>query len=113
MTMKKLFKCSVCNFIHEGEGPFDKCPKCGMGSEKFVELSAEDAKKVYQSEKTNDIHMEIISLTNQIIALSLEGIELNLDPNCVNSFKQAIAESYVIKQRAKAEIEGHVGKGKW
>lgn len=111
--MKKLFKCSVCNFIHEGEGPFDKCPKCGMGSEKFVELSPEAAGKVYTSERTNDIHMEIIDLTNKIIKLSLEGIELDLDPNCVGAFKSAIAEGYIIKQRCKAEIEGHVGKGKW
>jgi len=111
--MKKLFKCSVCGFIHEGENPLDKCPKCGMGSEKFVELSAESADKVYKSEKTNDIHMEIIDLTNRIIELSLEGIELKLDPNCVSCFQQAIAEGYVIKQRAKAEIEGHISKGKW
>ena len=111
--MKKLFKCSVCNFIHEGDQPLDKCPKCGMGSEKFVELSAENADKVYKSERTNDIHMEIIDLANKIVKLSLEGIELNLDPNCVSSFKQATAEVYIIKQRAKAEIENHIGKGKW
>jgi len=111
--MKKLFKCSVCNFIHEGDSPFDKCPKCGMGSEKFVELSTENADKVYKSERTNDIHMEIISLISKIHKLSLEGIKLNLDPNCVSSFQQAIAEGYIIKQRAKAEIEGHIGKGKW
>ncbi|WP_378954802.1 rubredoxin-like domain-containing protein [Pelosinus sp. sgz500959] len=111
--MKKLFKCSVCNFMHEGEGPYDTCPKCGAGSEKFVELSAEAADKVYQSERTNDIHMEIIALTDKIIKLSLEGIELNLDPNCVSILQKAVAEGYVIKQRAKAELEGHIGKGKW
>lgn len=111
--MKKLFKCSVCGFIHEGDSPFDKCPKCGMGSEKFVELSADDAAKVYKSERTNDIHMEIIDLTNKIIKLSLEGIELKLDPNCVTTFQKATAESYIMKQRSKAEIESHIGKGKW
>ena len=111
--MKKLFKCSVCGFMHEGEAAYDKCPKCGMGAEKFAELSAEAAAKVYQSERTNDIHMEIISLTDKIIKLSLEGIELKLDPNCVSILQQAVAESYVIKQRLKEEIEGHIGKGKW
>lgn len=111
--MKKLFKCSVCNFTWEGDNAPDKCPKCGQPHEKFAELSKENADKVYNSERTNDIHMEIIALTNQIVKLSREGIELNLDPNCVSAFQQAIQESYLIKQRCKAEIEGHVGRGKW
>lgn len=37
---KKKFKCSVCGYIYEGEElPADyKCPICGMGSDKFVEI---------------------------------------------------------------------------
>lgn len=37
---KKRFKCSVCGYIYEGEElPEDyKCPICGMGSDKFVEI---------------------------------------------------------------------------
>lgn len=111
--MKKLFKCSVCSFIHEGENAPDKCPKCGQPQEKFVELSAEDADKVCKSERTNDLHMEIIALTEKIVKLSKEGIEINLDPPCVSGFTQAKNEAYVIKQRAKAEIENHIKKGKW
>ena len=111
--MKKLFKCSVCNFIWEGDNAPATCPKCGQPHEKFAELSQENADKVYNSERTNDIHMEIIALTNQIVKLSREGIELNLDPNCVSAFQQAIKEAYLTKQRCKAEIEGHVGRGKW
>ena len=57
--------------------------------------------------------MEMITLIDKVIELAYEGIELNLDPNCVNTFKQAVDEGYVIKQRAKAELEGHIGKGKW
>jgi len=111
--MKKLFKCSVCSYIHEGENAPDKCPKCGQGKENFVELSAEVTALVYKSERTNDLHMEIITLMEKIVKLSKEGIELNLDPNCVLSFTQAKNEAYVIKQRAKAEIENHMKKGKW
>ncbi|CUH94730.1 hypothetical protein P22_0796 [Propionispora sp. 2/2-37] len=111
--MKKLFKCTVCNFIWEGENPPAVCPKCGQPHEKFAELTSENADKVYKSERTNDIHAEIITLIDRIIALSREGIELDLDPACVSGFKQAISEGYIIKQRAKAEIENHIGKGKW
>lgn len=111
--MKRLFKCSVCNFVWEGEAAPAVCPKCGQPHEKFVELQSDASDKIYKSERTNDIHMEIVALVDKIIALSREGIELNLDPACVSGFKQAINEGYVIKQRSKAEIENHIGKGKW
>ena len=111
--MKKLYKCSVCNFIWEGESAPDICPKCGQSHEKFAQLTPEDAAKVYKSEKTNDIHMEIITLIDKVITLSREGIDLDLDPACVSAFKQATNDGYIIKQRSKAEIENHIGKGKW
>jgi rubredoxin len=111
--MKKLFKCSVCNFVWQGEIAPDICPKCGQPHEKFAELTAENAGKIYKSERTNDIHMEIITLIDKVIVLSHEGVKLDLDPACVNGFKQAINEGYTIKQRSKAEIENHIGKGKW
>ncbi|MBP2627291.1 MAG: hypothetical protein H6Q68_2002 [Firmicutes bacterium] len=111
--MKKLFKCSVCNFVCEGETAPAVCPKCGQPHEKFNELPTESADKVYASERTNDIHMEIISLIDKVIALSHEGINLNLDPACVGTFTKAINEGYIVKQRSKAEIENHITKGKW
>ncbi len=109
----KIFKCSVCGFMDEGEEAPEKCPKCGAPKEKFVELSEEDAKKVYDSDRTNDIHMEIINLSMAIAELAQEGIEINLDPPCVDLFHKALDEAWVIKQRSKAEIAGHIGRGKW
>lgn len=111
--MKKLFKCSACSFIYEGENAPDVCPKCGAPREQFVELSTEAAALVYKSERTNDIHMEIITLANKIVKLAKEGIELNLDPNCVLGFSKARDQSYGIKQNSKAELENHMKKGKW
>ncbi len=112
-NMKKLFKCTVCGYIAEGEVAPEKCPKCNVGADKFVELSGEDAEKIYSADRTNDIHMEIIALASKIEALCKEGIEINLDPNCLGAFNKAKNEVWVIKQRSKAEIAGHVGKGKW
>ena len=108
-----LFKCSVCGYIHEGPEAPEKCPKCGVEKEKFAALTEEEAKKVLMSVRTNDIHMEIVRLANKIKKLADEGIEINLDPPCVALFKQASEEATVIKQRSKAEIAGHVSRGKW
>ncbi len=57
--------------------------------------------------------MAIIHYAMKIESLAKEGIELNLDPNCVEVFQKAHDEAWVMKQRSKAEIAGHVGKGKW
>lgn len=108
-----LWKCSVCGYIHEGPEAPAKCPKCGAEAEKFSALAEEDAKKVVMSVRTNDIHMEIVKLANKLKALAEEGIEINLDPPCVALFKQAAAEAVIIKQRSKAEMAGHVSRGKW
>lgn len=111
--MKKLWKCGVCGYTHEGEQAPDSCPKCGAPKGKFVELGTEEADKIYKSDRTNDIHMELVALAGRIAALAREGIDLDLDPPCVALFKNALKESWVIKQRSKAELEGHMKKGKW
>ncbi len=111
--MKKLFKCTVCGYVAEGVEAPDVCPKCGVGKEKFVELSKEDADKIYSSDRTNSIHAEIILLAEQIAKLSEEGIVLKLDPKCVSAFEKAKNEAWVIKQRCKAELAGHMANGKW
>jgi hypothetical protein len=108
-----LWKCSICGLIVEGENPPAACPKCGAPAEKFVKLTEEEEKKVMASDRTNDIHMEIAALAMKIAALAEEGIKINLDPPCVSLFNQAKNEAWIIKQRSKAEIAGHIGKGKW
>ncbi len=99
--------------MHEGGDAPEVCPKCGATKDKFAALAEEDAKKVYMSDRTNDIHMEIIKLSMKIKELALEGIEINLDPPCVGVFEKARDEAWVIKQRSKAEIAGHMTRGKW
>lgn len=111
--MKKLFKCSVCGYVGEGTEAPHVCPKCNYAQEKFVELSDEAAEKIYASDRTNSIHAEIILLAEKIAELSKEGIEINLDPKCVSGFEKAKNEAWVIKQRCKAELAGHMANGKW
>lgn len=109
----KLFKCSVCNYMIEGEEPTNVCLKCGAPASAFQELSEEDSEKVYVSERTNDILMELDELAMKISELCYEGIEINLDPNCVKLFNYSNDKVWEIKQLAKAEIENHIKKGKW
>jgi len=111
--LKKLFKCTVCGFVWEGTEAPEKCPKCLVPKDKFVELSKEEADKIYSSTPTNDIHIEIIHLATKIAQLCDEGIKMELDAKCVTSFEQTKNEAWTIKQRAKAEIAGHVSNGKW
>ncbi|WP_026887062.1 NADH peroxidase [Clostridium beijerinckii] len=37
----KKFVCTVCGYIHEGEVAPEKCPVCGVGSDKFIEQSGD------------------------------------------------------------------------
>lgn len=108
-----LWKCSVCGYAYSGDSAPEKCPKCVAPKESFFLLSEADAKKINDSDRTNDIHMEIINLAMKIRGLAKEGIDINLDPPCAELFSKAYAESWIIKQRSKAEIAGHIGRGKW
>ncbi len=109
----KLFKCEVCGYIYEAEEALEACPKCGAPKDKHVVLSEEDADKVYNSDETNDIHMELINLAAAMIELSERGIEIDLDPGCVGVFEKTIKHAWEIKGLAKAELQGHMKKGKW
>ncbi len=53
------------------------------------------ADKIYSSDRTNDIHAQLIILAGKMVELCREGIDINN------------------KQRSKAELEGHMKRGKW
>jgi predicted nucleic acid-binding Zn-ribbon protein len=108
-----IWKCSFCGYMHKDSEAPEVCPKCGNLKEKYAAMSEEDVKKVLDSDRTNDIHMELVRLAMKIRKLTNEGITINLDAPCVALFKKAHDEAWVIKQRSKAEIASHVGKGKW
>lgn len=111
--MKKLFKCSVCNYIHEGTSAPDSCPKCGAPASAFQELDEATTKKVYESDETNDLLMELASTASKLIDLCERGIELKLDPACVSCFEKSKNALWSMKQNAKAEIQNHIAKSKW
>ncbi len=57
--------------------------------------------------------MDLCQLMDGVIMLAEEGIDINLDPGCLITFKKALQEAVIIKNIAKAEIAAHVAKGKW
>jgi len=108
-----MWKCQVCNLILDVEEAPEKCPRCGAPKEKFSEIAGESKELVEKSRETNSLLMELCELMEQIESISDEGIDINLDPGCLALFKKAKEQSNILKQSAKAEIEVHVGKGKW
>jgi predicted nucleic acid-binding Zn-ribbon protein len=108
-----MWKCSVCGYIHEGAEAPEKCPKCGATADKFLKLTEEQEALVTKSARTNDLHMELCQLMDGIIMIAEEGIEINLDPGCIVTFKKALEQATIVKAMAKAEMATHVGKGKW
>ena len=109
----KLWKCEVCGYVAEGESAPEKCPKCGVPQMQFTELSEADAAKIYRSDKTNDLHMQLIRLAMKMDAIAKAGIEDDLDPGCVKVFQYAKDCAWEIKQMTKAELAGHIAKGKY
>jgi len=108
-----LWKCQVCGYVAEGDKAPEVCPKCGVSADRFDQIAEADAEKIYRSDKTNDLHMQLIHLAMEMEAAAKEGIEDNLDPGCVHVFEAAKHHAWEIKQMAKAELAGHMAKGKY
>lgn len=108
-----LFKCTVCNYIYEGEEALEKCPMCGAPKEKMEALSEEAVTKITNADFTNNLHIDIISMATSIITLCEDGIEEKLDPMCVNVFNRAKDLAWEIKQLSKTELGNHVKKEKY
>ena len=48
----RKWECTVCGYIHEGEEPPEKCPVCGAGKEKFVEVNTSPEESGQESKPT-------------------------------------------------------------
>jgi uncharacterized membrane protein len=46
----KAWKCTICNYVHRGESPPEKCPVCGADKTKFVEIEIADEPEKERSE---------------------------------------------------------------
>jgi len=76
----KKWKCSVCNYIHEGDEPPEKCPVCGADRDKFVEItedySARENKQGAEALADNPLSLVEI-ITALIVAKHLHPITVH------------------------------------
>jgi predicted nucleic acid-binding Zn-ribbon protein len=108
-----MWRCGSCGYVWDGEDPPDKCPKCGSAEAKFVQLDDKATDLVERSRFTNSLHMQLFTLLEQMMDIAEDGIDDNLDPNCIKIFKRAMEEAEILQQSIKAELQGHMNKGKW
>jgi hypothetical protein len=57
--------------------------------------------------------MQLYMLMEQVMDMAEDGVDDNLDPACVRIFRRALEQAEIVQQSIKAELEGHVNKGKW
>lgn len=107
------YKCSVCNYVCDGNIAFERCPRCGAPKEKFVKLAAEKATLIDRARCANQLHIGLSAALDEVHSIAEAGIQDNLDPACVAIFTKAREEAKLLSQFIKAEIEVHISKGKW
>jgi RNA polymerase subunit RPABC4/transcription elongation factor Spt4 len=54
----KKWRCTVCNYIHEGDQPPETCPVCGADKSKFVEVSEAEAKEIQAKKSEKQLERE-------------------------------------------------------
>jgi len=107
------FRCTVCEYIHEGNDVPDGCPRCGASKEKFQKIPEEKAKLIDRSRVTNGLHKRVFTLLGDVEKMATTGMEDNLDPGCVAIFTRAKQEAALIRRFIRAELQVHISKGKW
>jgi rubredoxin len=108
-----MWRCGSCGYVWDGEEPPGRCPKCGAAKEKYGKLEDKAMELVERSRFTNNLHIHLYALLEQVMDVSEDGIDDNLDPGCVKVFKQALEQAEILQQSIKAELQGHMNKGKW
>ena len=69
----KKYVCTVCGYVHEGDGSPAKCPQCGAPAEKFTEQSTDTLTWA-------DGH--VIGTAQGVDAEILEGLRANFTGEC-------------------------------
>jgi hypothetical protein len=108
-----MWQCRACGFVWDGEEPPEQCLKCSAKRDKFELLEPKAADAIERARYSNSLHMQIYALLEEIMAIAEEGLDDNLDPGCATIFEQALVQAEFLQQAIKAELQGHMKKGKW
>jgi nitrite reductase (NADH) large subunit len=63
----RQYRCTVCGYIHEGDGPPDECPVCGAGRDDFVLEDAVKASPVPETLRTSTAKPEPVADSSWVI----------------------------------------------
>jgi hypothetical protein len=109
----EMRRCSVCGYIHEGEGLPVECAKCDAESSKLGRLDPDAVQKIQRARFTNSLHLQVFSLLEDARDIADAGIEDDLDPACTKIFEELGRFAAQMQRKINAELETHVRKGKW
>jgi predicted nucleic acid-binding Zn-ribbon protein len=113
VIIMKMWRCSVCGLLYEGENPPEACPKCGAPAEKFELVSEEQVGVIERARKTNQLHSDLLAELAKVEVTADASIEDNLDPGCLRVFAKAKEAAKLLRQFSVAEVRVHVNKNKW
>ncbi len=66
---------------------------------------------VERSRFTNNMHMHLFALMEQVADMAEDGIDDNLDPNCVKIFKRAAEQAEIIAAVDQGRTSGPYEEG--
>jgi len=49
----KKWKCSVCDYVHEGDNPPGECPECESVADVYFEISSEEERSEKEKAQKN------------------------------------------------------------
>ena len=117
------------DFTKADDDFYDELEECLILADVGVETTTKAVEELRKRVKSGHLKtnvevkealMDILTgiLTAGDLAMKLDkaacaGIEDNLDPGCVHVFELAKKYAWEIKQMAKAELAGHIAKGKY
>ncbi len=108
-----MWRCNVCNYVWDADEAPPICPHCEATTAKFGRMSDKAVDEIERSRYANSLLLQLHLLMEQAIEVAEDGIDDNLDPRCAAIFEETLAAAENIQQRVKAEVQAHIGKGRW
>lgn len=77
----KVWRCLICNYIHEGDNPPDVCPICGATSDQFVLVEdTEDESKKLKQLKDRNVEFLVVGSGAAGLTAAITAKEIGLNP---------------------------------
>jgi hypothetical protein len=69
--------------------------------------------RVERARFTNDLHLQLFVILDQVMDVAEDGMDDNLDAECVGIFQRAFDQAEILQQSIKAELEAHMKSSQW